>query len=103
MGDKKKIYLYKSEKPDKLYKMKFENKTVHFGSGKPTGKGNYIMHKDDKIKSNWIKRHSVRENWNDPKTAGALSRHILWSEKTLDKSIKHFENKFKNFDIIKKV
>lgn len=99
---KEKIILKKSEKPDKRFKMIFQNKTIHFGSGKPTGKGAYIDHKDDKIKENWIKRHKVREDHNNPKTAGALSRHILWSKKTLDKSIKHFENKFKNYDIIKK-
>lgn len=98
---KEKIYLSKSNKPDKRFKMEFENKTIHFGSGKPTGSGAYIDHKDDKTKKNWIARHKVREQHDNPKTAGALSRHLLWSEKTLDKSIKHFENKFKKYDIIK--
>ena len=99
---KEKIILQKSNKPDKRYMMKFDDKTIHFGSGKLTGKGTFLEHKDDKIKQNWIKRHKVREDHNNPKTAGALSRHLLWGEKTLDKSIKAFEDKFKNYDIVKK-
>ena len=109
---RKKIFLTESEKPDKRFKMTFveeperganpRKKTVHFGSGKPTGRGAYIDHKDDKLKENWIKRHKVREDHNDPKTAGALSRHLLWGEKTLDKSIKAFEKKFKDYDIVRR-
>lgn len=102
---KEKIYLKKSNKPDKRYVMEFANKKVHFGQSLDTikGKGTYLEHKDDKIKQNWIARHKVRENWNKPDTAGALSKHLLWNEKTLDKSIKNFEKKFSKYDIIKKV
>ena len=46
-------------------------------------------------KASYLRRHKARENWNDPMTAGALSRWILWNRKTLDASIKIFKNTFK--------
>ena len=46
-------------------------------------------------KASYLRRHKTRENWNAPMTAGALSRWILWNQKTLGGSIKHFKNKFK--------
>lgn len=100
---KEKIFLNKSSKPDKRFEMVFPDKTIHFGSGKLKGKGTYLEHKDDTIKKNWIKRHKVREDHNNPKTAGALSRHLLWGKKTLNDSIKAFEKKFKKYDIVKRI
>ena len=46
-------------------------------------------------KASYLRRHKARENWNDPMTAGALSRWVLWDLKTLGGSIKKFKNKFK--------
>ena len=46
-------------------------------------------------KASYLRRHQKRENWNDPLTAGALSRGVLWDLKTLSGSIKKFKNKFK--------
>ena len=96
----KKIYFVKLSKSDldnKYYKMEFFNrdkkkiKTVNFGD--PTG-NQYIKHQDDNIKNNYIKRHEVRENFNDPLTAGALSRWILWNKKTLSASYNDYLNRF---------
>lgn len=47
------------------------------------------------VKSSYIRRHEKRENWNDPMTAGALSRWILWNKKTLNASIRDFKKRFK--------
>jgi len=58
------------------------------------GGSTYIDHKDDKKKENYIARHRVNENWNDPTTAGALSRFILWNKKTLKASIDDFKKRF---------
>ena len=57
----------------------FDNGVVtHFGMKNPTV-GAYIDHADDEIKKNYIRRHSqAGENWNNPYSAGALSRWILW-------------------------
>ena len=88
-----KIEIRPSEKPDKRLKVVYEGKTIHFGSGNLTGKGTYLEHGDDKIKKNWIARHKVREDWNDPKTAGYWSRWVLWNKPTLSGSIKALEGK----------
>jgi len=66
-------------------------KTVHFGSA---GMSDYTIHKDPERKQRYIKRHQARENWNDYKTAGALSRWILWNKPTLKGSITDYKKKF---------
>jgi len=93
--------LTKSQKPEKRFKViveddfKNKKKTIHFGSGKPKGKGAYIDHNDDKIKDAWIARHKVRENWEDYFTAGFWSKWVLWNKKTLKESLEDLEKRFK--------
>ena len=69
-----------------------KRKRTHFGF---KGGSTYIDHKDDKKKDAYIARHKVNENWNDPTSAGALARYILWNKKTLTESIADFKRKFK--------
>ena len=52
---------------------------VAFGS---RGSRVYYDHKDEKTMRNYLARHRLRENWNDPYSRGALSRWVLWSKKT---------------------
>ena len=54
----------------------------------------YLHNKDDYRKSLYIKRHQKRENWNDPKSAGALALYILWNKKTLKASIADYKKHF---------
>ena len=67
-------------------------KTVQFGS---KGMSDFTIHKDKERKQRYLDRHRKRENWNDPMTAGALSRWILWNKPTLEGSIKDFKKRFK--------
>ena len=69
-----------------------ERKKTHFGY---KGGSTYIDHKDDSKKDAYIARHKVNENWNDPTSAGALARFILWNKKTLSASIADFKQRFK--------
>jgi len=69
-----------------------KRKRTHFGF---KGGSTYIDHKDDKKKDAYIARHRVAENWNDPTSAGALARYILWNKKTLTESTLDFKRKFK--------
>jgi hypothetical protein len=90
------ISISNSEKPDKKLKAIFlmnngNNKTVHFGS---KNSKTYLDHKSDEIKSNYEKRHRVREDWNNPVTPGSLSKYILWNKKTLTESINDYKKKF---------
>lgn len=42
-----------------------------------------------------IRHKGMGEHWDNPITAGALSRWILWNKSTLEESIKDFIKKFK--------
>lgn len=64
---------------------------VKFGA---YGYEDYTQHKDKDRKRLYLNRHKKREDWNDPKSAGALSRWILWNKPTLEASIKHYIKKF---------
>ena len=93
-----------SPKPDKKLKATFckcekkneckgsNHKVVHFGS---KGSSTYLDNKDEKTKQNYLKRHSVNENWQDPTSAGALSRWLLWNKESLSASISDFKKRFK--------
>lgn len=65
--------------------------TTHFGA---TGYEDYTQHKSLERKNNYLARHKSREDWNNPITAGALSRWILWNKKSLVASIKDYINRF---------
>lgn len=74
------MIIQNSTHKDKRLMATFKNgKTIHFGlkSG-----STYIDHKDKKKRENYLARHKVRENWNDPYSAGALSRWLLWGDYT---------------------
>lgn len=92
------ISIKESNKPNKKLVALFENKQtkrtkqVHFGS---KGMSDYTIHKDNDRKERYIKRHKPRENWDNPITAGALSRWVLWNKKTVKSSIKDYQNRFK--------
>ena len=47
------------------------------------------------VKASYIRRHKKNEDWNNPLTAGALSRFILWNRKSLNASIRDFKRRFK--------
>jgi hypothetical protein len=50
--------------------------------------------KRDEVKRRYIERHSKNENHNNPLSAGALSRHLLWSKPTLTGSLRDFKKRF---------
>jgi hypothetical protein len=64
----------------------------HFGS---RGMSDYTINKDPARRALYLQRHQAREDWGNPKTAGALSRWILWGESTnLQTNIAEFKRKF---------
>ena len=87
------IVLKRSNKPDKKYMVKVDNKTIHFGSA---GMSDFTKNKDPERKNRYIARHKKRENWTKSgiKTAGFWSKHILWNKPTIRESIKNTENRF---------
>lgn len=46
------------------------------------GMDDYTITHDKEQRERYRTRHKANENWNDPKSAGALSRFILWGDST---------------------
>ena len=72
----------------------FKNgKKVHFGSEGQT----YVDHKDKEKRAAYLARHGARgkQRWDDPYSAGALSRWILWGDYTsMEGNIAAFRRRF---------
>ena len=66
-------------------------KTTHFGA---KGMSDFTIHKNPERKMKYLDRHRKRENWDDPMSAGALSRWVLWNLPTLKASISDYKKKF---------
>lgn len=88
------MLIQNSNRKDKRFMATFKDGTkVHFGL---KGASTFIDGKRTiEERNNYIKRHAVRENFNDPKSAGSLSKHLLWgNSKSLDQNHKDFMRKF---------
>ena len=83
-----------STKKGKRFMVTFQDgKTVHFGSD---GSKTYIDHGDKAKREAYLKRHAVNEDWDDPYSAGALSRWLLWGDsKDLETNHIAFMKRFK--------
>jgi len=71
-----------------------DTKTTQFGY---KGMSDFTKHHDEDRKSSYLARHGAKssgQKWNDPTTAGSLSRWVLWNKKSLSESKKSFKNKF---------
>ena len=96
--------LFNSNKKDKKYMLKHDNKTTHFGQA---GARDYTLmsKKDNKhYIADKSKRDQVKENYrnrhrNDPInkkfTAGSLSYYLLWNKPSLSSSISDYNKRFK--------
>jgi hypothetical protein len=86
-----------SSKPKKKMMATFLNldnnrtKTTHFGS---FGMSDYTIHKDSKRKQRYLLRHKKNENWDNPVSAGSLSKFLLWNKPTLRASISDYKKRF---------
>ena len=91
-----KVVVKKSTKPEKKLMAVFtldngRTKTTHFGS---KGMDDYTKTKDKAQRSRYLARHGPTENWNDPVSAGALSRWILWSETSRSLALSKYKKRF---------
>jgi hypothetical protein len=69
-------------------------KTIHFGAA---GMSDFTKHHDIARRERYFNRHRANENWENPFTAGSLSRYILWNKQTIEQSVKDYASHF-NFD-----
>ena len=87
-GKKMKATFFEKGKDGKMKK----KKTVQFGSA---GMSDNTINKDKERKKRYLDRHRKRENWNNPMSAGALSKFILWGDSTSKQSnIRAFKSRF---------
>lgn len=95
------VQLIKLNDGKKKYKAVFYDddrkkiKTTQFGSA---GMSDFTKHKDNERKQRYLNRHKTRENWSDYKSAGSLSRYILWNLPTISSSYNAYR---KNFNLKK--
>ena len=69
-----------------------KTKTISFGAAQFS---DFLQHKNLQRRDRYIARHSKNEHFNEPMTAGSLSRWILWGPSTsLRENIKSFKNRF---------
>ena len=91
------LSIKKSDKPDKKMMAIFFNpktgreNTTHFGSA---GMSDYTINKDPVRRELYITRHFKNEDWNDPTSAGALSRYVLWEKTSLAAGISAYKKRF---------
>jgi hypothetical protein len=90
------ISIKKSKEPGKKYTASFMKDgrplTTHFGAA---GMTDFTLSKDPERRRNYLERHRSRENWNDPTSAGSLSRYILWGDSTsIQENIRSFKKRF---------
>ena len=83
--------LLKSDKSGKKYKLLIDKHTVHFGD---SAYKDFTQHADNHRKDLYLKRHSKREDWDDPLTAGFWARWLLWNQKSVAKSIQYIKTHF---------
>lgn len=90
------VKLYKSPRKDKKYRAVWskdneEFKHTDFGAA---GMEDYTTTNDLSRRNRYLDRHRARENWNDPYSAGALSRWVLWNKPTLRSSWNDYKRRF---------
>ena len=87
------MLIQKSTRAGKRYMATFNSgKVVHFGQA---GGQTYIDHGDKAKREAYLARHKKRENWDDPFSAGSISRWLLWGDSTsLDANHQAFMKKY---------
>jgi hypothetical protein len=85
--------IYDSDKRGKRLVALFEDgTTTYFGLD---GGTTFIDVGNREMRTNYLARHRPNEDWNDYKSAGALSRYILWGASTdIHKNIASYKKRF---------
>ena len=95
------VEIRKSHRPDKKYDaVTFWDghrvRTVPFGA---EGYSDFTMTRDASKRKSYIARHSSREDWSDPTTAGFWAARLLWNKPTLRASVSDVNRRFRNMHV----
>ena len=86
------IEIIKSPLKEKKYRAVFDDGThTDFGAA---GYEDFTIHKNVRRKDLYDLRHRKNENWNNYKSAGALSKWILWNKPTFNASVADYKKRF---------
>lgn len=86
------IKIVKSPRPEKKLRAYFSDGThTDFGA---SGYSDFTLHKDPERRDRYDSRHKRREDWKNPKTAGSLSKWVLWNKPSLKASISDYKRRF---------
>lgn len=85
--------LVRSPIEGKKWRALFDDRThTDFGAA---GMDDYTITHDKDQRLRYLTRHRKNENWNNPKSAGALSRYILWGDSTsIEANLSAFKRRF---------
>ena len=88
------VKLVKSPNKEKKYRAIFNDGShTDFGA---KGYSDYTIHKDYNRMKRYDSRHKRREDWNNMKSRGALSKWILWNKPSLKGSIADYRKKLRS-------
>ena len=87
------VKIVKSNQKNKRFMAIFsDGKKTHFGQ---EGGSTYIDHHSVNKRFNYLKRHDVNEDWDDPYKASTFAAYLLWgNNKTLKENIRDFNKVF---------
>ena len=88
------VKLVKSPNKEKKYRAIFNDGShTDFGA---KGYSDYTIHKDYDRMKRYDSRHRRREDWNNMKSRGALSKWILWNKPSLKGSIADYRRRLRS-------
>jgi len=91
-GKFKLVKIVRSPRAEKKLRAYFSDGThTDFGA---SGYSDFTKHKNPDRRDRYDNRHKSREKWSSPKTAGALSKWILWNKPSLKSSISDYKRRF---------
>ena len=92
------LRITRSDKPEKKMMAVFEKdgreSTTHFGDSSMKDYTTHPASIRESRKAAYLSRHRANEDWNDPTSAGALSRWVLWNKPTISASIADYKQRF---------
>ena len=89
-----KLFITKSKRKNKKYDLLDEDKNYILSFGN-SDDSDFTKHKDEERKQNYIKRHTNEDHTKSGvKTAGFMSRFILWNKPTITASINDTNKRF---------
>lgn len=86
------VRLTASPRAGKKWRAVFDDGThTDFGGA---GYSDFTQHRDPARRDRYLARHARREAWDDFRSAGALSRWVLWNLPTLRASLADYRRRF---------